>query len=496
MDQPGDESLSTFTIKFVVTSGVFQTYGEKCSHFQTQAHQIKDAANRHELGIAGFSVNFESKIKRIAIRLKNGFKKFGAGTSMQTMFIEDFNILIPKTIPVFWSKIRHVFSWQIIHNNIYKCNLPSTTKLPAFLEEKFRILVYTLYIRLFATLELKRNRDSALWISLEEAVERTGTSRKNILQWVSEGLIKKEKHKGRVYLWVADLSRQIPLQILDESATPEKINKEDKQLLLSPEGDILPGEIVSPLKQFAGQLEESLKVQQKISEQLEVVNDTLAHAPQNHSPLDEKTVKELSLLGSVFRSIHQQNEKSNEALEKHHLMLENLSTQLASENSSREKLEKAEKKIFRTGITSIAALALVTGIGFLLLYFLYQDNQQKENDLKIAHKQKLENEILFEKNLHRLQEEKQARLNELRDAHNEKLLALTLKKEKELDTLNQKYQNDLHKSQKFSQALMETFQENTRKLHEKLKQAESEIHQLNQLKASTDSGSLSGALKP
>lgn len=221
--------------------------------------------------------------------------------------------------------------------------------------------------------EQNGNRNSELWISLDETVKRTGVSKRNILEWVSAGLIKKEKKKGMVYLWVADLVKQTPLSTVE----PQEIHTTTE--IIAPEVEPITGQF-APIRHLGEQIQQSLDGQTQI---LSCLNDIQEHLKQD-SPtpqhLDEKTIKELSLLGSVFRSLHQQNEKISESLERQDNTIRQINLNAANQRDLEDKVSQAQSKAGRiTIVTSTVIILLILGSALII----YNINSKK-NDTEIS----------------------------------------------------------------------------------------------------------------
>jgi hypothetical protein len=212
--------------------------------------------------------------------------------------------------------------------------------------------------------------NSDLWISLDEAVRSTGASRRAIQDWVRSGQVKREKRKGKVFLWVADLTQIIPL-------TRKRVPEPDE--VPTPEPEVLaPSETFpgAPLKMLGEKLKENQEMQEEILSKVGDVKGALLRLEEiERSPsLDERTVKELSLLGSVFRSIHQQNEKVGLALGTQEEIIKELGNKLETEQGWRDRWGKIRSKL-----TLWKALTCIAIIIFIALSVIgFQEHLRRE----------------------------------------------------------------------------------------------------------------------
>ena len=205
------------------------------------------------------------------------------------------------------------------------------------------------------------NPNSDLWISLEDAVHSTGVSRRTIQEWVRSGQVKREKRKGKVFLWVADLTQITPL-------TREREPQPDE--IPSPEPEVLaPSEIYSgaPLKMLGEKLKENQLMQEQILSKVGEVEGALQRLGEleNSPALDERTVKELSLLGSVFRSIHQQNEKVGIALSTQDGMIRELGEKLKTEQGWRERWDQIRSRLTIWKGLTLAAITIFISLSVI-----------------------------------------------------------------------------------------------------------------------------------
>ena len=231
---------------------------------------------------------------------------------------------------------------------------------------------------------------SELWISLEDAVQATGVSRRNIQEWVRSGQIKREKRKGKVFLWVSDLTELTPLTRVD----PETVPQPEPELLPTVLGPNLPS---GSIKAFGERLSESVGLQKQILQRLDDVHQAALSTGADKEPLapllDERTVKELSLLGNVFRSIHQQNEKVSDALLKQDQMLSSIREESNKEERWIEKCSGAERRLGRWKLFSV-----IVGMIFLfaLVSAVLYDQQQRALGVMAEEKHLKEKEVLMD----------------------------------------------------------------------------------------------------
>lgn len=195
--------------------------------------------------------------------------------------------------------------------------------------------------------------NSDLWISLEEAVSSTGVSKRTIQEWVRSGQVKREKRKGKVFLWVADLTKITPLT-REREPKPDEVPTPEPEVL-APSYENYPG---APMKMLGEKLKENQEMQEMILAKVGDVEGALQRLGEiEKTPgLDERTVKELSLLGSVFRSIHQQNEKVGQALGDQGEMIKNLGEQLKTEQSWRDRWDQIRSRLTLWKGLTIAAI--------------------------------------------------------------------------------------------------------------------------------------------
>jgi hypothetical protein len=284
---------------------------------------------------------------------------------------------------------------------------------------------------------------SELWISLEDAVQATGVSRRNIQEWVRSGQIKREKRKGKVFLWVSDLTELTPLTRVD----PETVPQPEPELLPTVLGPNLPS---ASIKVFGERLSESVGLQKQILQRLDDVQQAALAAGADKEPamplLDERTVKELSLLGNVFRSIHQQNEKVSDALLKQEQMLSSMGEDANKEERWIAKCSGAERrlgswKLFSVFVGMLFLLALVSG-------FLY-DQQQRELGVVAEEKHLKEKELLLDQVSRQEREadeqiaQKQKVLQGAQQRHERELLSMRQQHESAFTTLQLNLQQQL-----------------------------------------------------
>ena len=234
------------------------------------------------------------------------------------------------------------------------------------------------------------DHQSDLWISLDDAVEGTGVSRRSIQEWIRTGEVKREKRKGKVYLWVADLTAITPLTRPVPEATNESAPRGPEVLLPEAIDSYVAG---ASMKAVGERLKENRQLQEKILARLEEVSGAIETVQKSalepkESQLDERTVKELSLLGNVFRSIHQQNEKVSKALEGQELLLKNLESGLDREASWSERWVKGEQKVARWKIVSICLFMLALTLGLFFWKEIEDMVRVHQDEIRLAEEQK------------------------------------------------------------------------------------------------------------
>lgn len=178
-------------------------------------------------------------------------------------------------------------------------------------------------------------------------MERTGVSQRTLQDWVKSGLIKKEKRAGVQFLWVEDLVRQTPLQ-----QNPEPETQQPELLTPQPSGGSL-----SLNRQLSQQFAEGLELQKRVLGKIESLEISL----KQQNPLDPAVVRELSLLGNVFRSIHQQNEKVGLALSRQEQQLSDL-LQVSRQTGELEGRLEHERERSRWTTTTLLAVLFITGV--------------------------------------------------------------------------------------------------------------------------------------
>ncbi len=210
----------------------------------------------------------------------------------------------------------------------------------------------------------EEGRPSRLWIPLEEAVERSGVSQRSLQDWVRTGKIKKERQNGVTYLWVSDLVQLTPLQDSGaggaRTAPPEIVLQPEETRSSSPAG------FVGLSRQIAEEVREGLAVQRQILESVQRLSTQAEHDREGR--LDEKTAKELALLGNVFRAVHQQNEKVSLGLAAQEQLLKDV---LAMNRREDELLHRAEREREWHGraLAGLLLLLLALVAGFGALYY-------------------------------------------------------------------------------------------------------------------------------
>lgn len=275
------------------------------------------------------------------------------------------------------------------------------------------------------------NSGSDLWISLEDAVKTTGVSKRNIESWVREGRIKREKKGGVVYLWVQDLAQITPLaspeSAEDRSVEPEIIQPVPRDHFSSP--TVLG-------RQISEKLEKGLHLQEELAERMERINQGLEKVEKG--AIDEKTAKELSLLGNVFRAIHQQNREVSEALASQKQLLEDVPAMIGDRDRLKDEVEKGKRKnLTTTAIFSVLVVALlITAVG-LGMYFSSEArraNEEKERRIE-------ENRKDASRERAQLREEHNERLKDLKSGYEQRLAEIKREFEREEQLWQQKLQD-------------------------------------------------------
>jgi hypothetical protein len=247
------------------------------------------------------------------------------------------------------------------------------------------------------------DNNSDLWISLDDAVSYTGVSRRSIQEWIRTGQVKREKRKGQIFVWVADLAGLTPL------TRPEPEEESPKAEVLSPSYSDGYTSAAS-LKAVGERLKENFLIQEKILNRLDEVQNAVVKANERsvEPVLDERTVKELSLLGNVFRSIHQQNEKVGKALDQQESLLRKMESNIDREDSWTQRWLGSERRLGRWRLLTITFLVL--GMAIALLGWQEFTRQMEKWELQVRQSQQ-ENketiELLAEKNKILLLKEKE-----------------------------------------------------------------------------------------
>lgn len=208
---------------------------------------------------------------------------------------------------------------------------------------------------------------------MDEAVLRSGLSRSTILDWSRSGKVKREKRKGKVYLWVSDLATLTPLSRIE----PEVEQLSSPEVLPStlPE-NYSGGSNIVQIKLMGDQLKENLEKQEQVLEHVVGLQNTLEKL-EHQEVLDERTKKELSLLGNVFRSLHQQNEKVNLALVSQKEALERWQQDQGNREELIKKVEQSDKK----ATTWLFGLLSATVLFGVLIFWIFREWQ---NDQKLS----------------------------------------------------------------------------------------------------------------
>jgi hypothetical protein len=266
------------------------------------------------------------------------------------------------------------------------------------------------------------DHQSDLWISLDDAVKGTGVSKRSIQDWVRTGEVKREKRKGKVFLWVADLTALTPLTRAVPEVEPEELAQGPEVLLPEAVDSYVAG---ASMKAVGERLKENRQLQEKILSRLDEVGGAIELVQKNamepkDPQLDERTVKELSLLGNVFRSIHQQNEKVSKALEGQELLLKNLESGLDREASWSDRWVKGEQKVARWKIVSICLLMGAMTLGLFFWREIEGMVRSHEDELKQVEEQKralLTDVELAEKKVILTKKESEKEVSSLVDQH-------------------------------------------------------------------------------
>lgn len=297
------------------------------------------------------------------------------------------------------------------------------------------------------------NSDSDLWISVEEAIEKSGVSRRTIQSWVKAGQVKKEKKQGIVYLWVSDLVKLTPLVHREKevSASTE---------IIPPSEEVFStmSNSLGPIRNLGEQVQESMEVQQKILEKVDELRHDFEMAPRGNGQLDAKTVKELSLLGQVFKSIYQQNEKVSETLQNQEKLLLSIKR---DENLKEELDEVKQKKLLQmtSGLFFVMVIIMVALWGLREFHLV---NQSLEGDLDIS-------------------KNKNIRVQKKVDDLNEKIVQKQNEYRESMNKLDREYLNKVSNMKKEHEAKEEDFrskQESLKNEFKKDKEVAAKRHQL------------------
>ena len=229
------------------------------------------------------------------------------------------------------------------------------------------------------------DNSSDLWISLDDAVSYTGVSRRSVLEWIRSGQVKREKRQGQVYVWVADLAAITPL------TRPEPEIQTSKAELLSP--SFLEGySSVASIKAVGERLKENMQLQEKILGRLDEVQNAVAKfsTPSSEPLLDERTIKELSLLGNVFRSLHQQNEKVAKSLDGQEALLKKIDSTVNKEDSWTQRWLNSEKRLGRWRLVTVSTIVLGLAMGLLVWQHIERERENLHNQIRKTDVEKLE----------------------------------------------------------------------------------------------------------
>jgi hypothetical protein len=237
------------------------------------------------------------------------------------------------------------------------------------------------------------------------------------------------------------------------------------------------------MKAFGDRLKESVGLQKQILERLDEVQSlalqNVQREPAETKPvLDDRTVKELSLLGNVFRSIHQQNEKVNEALIKQDELLKSIQDNSAKEKEWSDRWVGSERKIGKWKVMSISATTLlIAASGFGAFAYLQQrELTQVQIQTSETEKQALADKILLEQQQRKeLLDQKKEHLAQTQERHEEEVLSLKQEHESSINTLQTSLQQQLTTIKTLSQEELTQRQELWKQEHERLKQRLSEL---------------------
>lgn len=281
---------------------------------------------------------------------------------------------------------------------------------------------------------------------MDEAVLRSGLSRSTILDWSRSGKVKREKRKGKVYLWVSDLATLTPLSRVESQV--DQLSEPEVLPSTIPES-YSGGSNIVQIKLMGDQLKENLEKQEQVLEHVVELQSTLAKLEQQEV-LDERTKKELSLLGNVFRSLHQQNEKVNLALVSQKESLEKWQQQQGDREALIKKVEQSDKK----ATTWLFGLLSATVIFGVLVFWIFRE-WQNDHELSTNIVENLEDENRklntdLEKeqlNKEALREEKNAEIKNMLSQHSEVLDTLESEFRKKEQSSRLQYENQLREQQ-------------------------------------------------
>lgn len=281
---------------------------------------------------------------------------------------------------------------------------------------------------------------------MDEAVLRSGLSRSTILDWSRSGKVKREKRKGKVYLWVSDLATLTPLSRVEPEVEP----------LSAPE--VLPsalpenysgGSNIVQIKLMGDQLKENLEKQEQVLEHVVALQTTLEKL-EHQEVLDERTKKELSLLGNVFRSLHQQNEKVNLALVSQKEAIEKWQQEQGHREELIKKVEQSDKKA-TTWLFGLLSATVLFGVLLFWIYREWENDQELSSHIveNLEEEKRELNTSLEKEQLDKevLREKKNQEIKSILSQHNEKVESLESEfREKEKSSQLQ-YENQLKQQQ-------------------------------------------------
>jgi len=297
------------------------------------------------------------------------------------------------------------------------------------------------------------DEQSELWISLDEAVIRSGLSKRTILDWSRDGKVKREKRKGRIYLWVSDLVQLTPLTRTE----PIEQSTQVHQVLPSVSSETYGGSNIVQIKLMGDQLKHNLEKQEQVLENVIQLQSTLERL-ESKEVLDERTRKELSLLGNVFRSLHQQNEKVNVALEVQSQSL----NRFIEIHSDREILVQKIEKTNQRATTWFYSLVFGMVLFILLSSWLFREwSIDQKHALALVESEKSEKQ-----RIHGELEKEKLELVELREKKELEMKTLSHQHLQVLEELKQEQKRSEQQSEMVHQAQLKEIQDKFLTLYE------------------------------